>query len=346
MKKIFIFATSLILVVVLCFSVVGCSVQTAISTVTDFEATSFDEVVVESTEEETVTENSGRHETVKREMKLMANGTASYANDYTAQTLIATVTPASATVKDVIWSIAWESPNQSAVLSDYFAVVPSYEGSNVAEVRCYREPQFANNNAIVTATTVDGGYTASCRVIFRGKPTSMSFMAGNMNIDDDGNFLCDTEGWHQYEINIIYENVQNYVHTDYKQTTIEILSLTGNVLVANAYEDSSGEISFQPNTDKTIKLSNFIDFFDVEVKYVNGNPVLVLKYDLQNMYENVEYAPSDDAVYTGLFRSMIDGEEYIMTLRLTNNTGVSDIITLKFAISVSDITLNQSEIYF
>ena len=71
-----------------------------------------------------------------------------------------------------------------------------------------------------------------------------------------------------------------------------------------------------------------------------------MKYDLQNMYENVEYAPSDDAVYTGLFRSMIDGEEYIMTLRLTNNTGVSDIITLKFAISVSDITLNQSEIYF
>lgn len=346
MKKIFILATSLIMVVVLCFSVVGCSVQTATSTVTDFEATSFDEVVVESTEEETVTVNSGRHETVKHEMKLMTNGTTNYANNYTAQTLIATVTPASATVKDVIWSIAWESPNQSAGISSYFAVIPSYEGSNVAEVRCYAEPQFADANAIVTATTVDGGYTATCRVIFRGKPTSMRFEPRNMNIDDDGNFLCETEGWHKYEIGIVYENVQNYVHSDYMKTTIEKLSLTGNVLVADAYEDPSGEISFYANTEKTIKLSNFIDYFDVEVKYENGTPVLVLKYDLQYMCEGVEEGPSDDYLYNGMFRSLIDGEEYIMTLRVTNNTGVSDIITLKFAISVTDITLNQNEIYF
>ena len=343
MKKIFIFATSLIMVVVLCFSVIGCSVQTATSTVTDFESTSLNEVVIETTDDHYV-ENSSRHETIKREMKLMANGAMSYGLNYSAQTLIATVTPASATVKDVIWTIAWASESQTNPLENYFAVIPSYEGSNVAEVRCYREPTFSDSEAIVTATTADGGFIATCRVIFRGKPSNINVVGQGLRQDVDGNYLLDSEGYHSYKFDIELTNVHNYVDPEYKKSTVEILSLTGSVVVADAYTGGDGDIYYYSGTEKTIRFTNLLHCFDVSVS--NTDSTLIIKYDFSDMSESSTPGSSDETYYTNHFVSLIETEEYIMTLKVTNNTGLSETITIKFQIPVTGITVNKDIIYF
>lgn len=344
MKKIIISLTSLVMVVALCLSFVGCAVQPDMPQTTSSDKKTSDTVALSttlSTESEIAVKESTRQEHVNRGMKLMASGETTYNLAYSSQTLIATITPESATNKNVIWSIAWESPEQSNPIENYFGVVPSYEGSNVAEVRCYSEPQFGNSVAIVTATAEGGAVTATCRVIFRGKPSYMG-VSCDLPQDDNGNYLIDIEGWQGYEFSILFQNAQGFVHPDYQVTTVEISSLTGSVIAANAVEDSNGDIYVYQNTEKTIRFNTYLDCFDIRI--VGGT--LVLHYDLSRFSESSEVGSSDETYYTNYFQSLIEGEEYIMTLKLTNNTGLSTTLSLCFAIPIDGIFLDRDVIYF
>lgn len=74
----------------------------------------------------------------------------------------------------VDYTIAWGSAptHGSESVTDYVTVTPDSEGSLTATVSC--KQSFGNDKIIITVTTRDGGYTASCTVSFIGMANDMS----------------------------------------------------------------------------------------------------------------------------------------------------------------------------
>lgn len=88
----------------------------------------------------------------------------------------ATVTPENATNQDVDYSVAWgEGAQRSAEpVTDYLTVTQDTDGSKTATVTCKKA--FGNDTIIITVTTRDGGFTATCTVVYEGVPNRIEFL--------------------------------------------------------------------------------------------------------------------------------------------------------------------------
>ena len=87
-----------------------------------------------------------------------------------SKTLTATVTPATATNKAVDWAVAWGDEGKTETVTDYVTVTPSANGSTTATVTCKKAFE---GNIVITVTTRESGYQATCIVTFTGTPTEM-----------------------------------------------------------------------------------------------------------------------------------------------------------------------------
>lgn len=78
------------------------------------------------------------------------------------------VYPESAANKEVDFSVAWgNAPTHgSEAVTDYLTVTPDSDGSRIATVSCKKA--FGSDTIIITVTTRDGGFTATCTVSFVG----------------------------------------------------------------------------------------------------------------------------------------------------------------------------------
>ena len=78
------------------------------------------------------------------------------------------VYPESAANKEVDFSVAWgNAPTHgSETVTDYLTVTPDSDGSRIATVSCKKA--FGSDTIIITVTTRDGGFTATCTVSFVG----------------------------------------------------------------------------------------------------------------------------------------------------------------------------------
>lgn len=87
----------------------------------------------------------------------------------------ARVTPENATNQDVDYSVAWgEGAQRSAEpVTDYLMVTQDTDGSKTATVTCKKA--FGNDTIIITVTTRDGGFTATCTVVYEGVPNRIEF---------------------------------------------------------------------------------------------------------------------------------------------------------------------------
>lgn len=92
-------------------------------------------------------------------------------NRYLETSLSATVLPEEATNKDVLWTIEWRTESETD-LSDYWQIVNT-TNNNTVNIRLLKGGDNAYP-AKVTATTVDGGFTASAMVGFGHSVYSMS----------------------------------------------------------------------------------------------------------------------------------------------------------------------------
>ena len=68
------------------------------------------------------------------------------------------------------WSVAWGDESNEADVTQYVTVTPTSNGSTVATVTC-KQP--FTGNIIVTVTTRENGYQASCVVTYVGMPTDI-----------------------------------------------------------------------------------------------------------------------------------------------------------------------------
>lgn len=96
----------------------------------------------------------------------------------------ATVYPDSAPDKSTTWEVYWldnQTGNEDANVTDYVTVMActgdqpytAQPGSNYCKVTC-KQP-FMGSAVGVRVTTVDGGYTAECKVTYDGNPSYLGF---------------------------------------------------------------------------------------------------------------------------------------------------------------------------
>lgn len=88
-----------------------------------------------------------------------------------SKTLTATVLPATAENKAVDWTCDWADESNTANVSEYVTVTPETDGSTTATVTCFKA---FTGNVVITATTRENGYSATCIVTFVGLPTEIS----------------------------------------------------------------------------------------------------------------------------------------------------------------------------
>ena len=89
------------------------------------------------------------------------------------------VIPENANNREVDFSVAWgEGAQRSAEpITDYVTVTPESDGSRIATVSCKKA--FGDDTIVITVTTRDGGFQATCTVTFEGAPNSLKFMYNN-----------------------------------------------------------------------------------------------------------------------------------------------------------------------
>lgn len=105
----------------------------------------------------------------------MAVSAATLSNERSVDVRIeAHVYPDTAANKKVDYSVAWGTAPEHGKeqVSNYLIVTPDSDGSTVATVKCKKA--FGDDKIIITVTTRDGGYTATCIVSFVGTASGMS----------------------------------------------------------------------------------------------------------------------------------------------------------------------------
>ena len=110
-------------------------------------------------------------------LSLTENANAAAPSNAVAELQIkATVTPENATNQDVDYTVAWgEAPEHgSDPVTDYLTVTQETDGSKIATVTCKKA--FGNDTIIITVTTRDGGFTATCTVSYEGFPNRIKFI--------------------------------------------------------------------------------------------------------------------------------------------------------------------------
>ena len=104
--------------------------------------------------------------------------------DVVYQIIQATVMPENAPDKSTTWEVYWidnQTGNADAAVTDYVTVMAcigdqpytAQTGSNYCKVTC-KQP-FMGSTVGVRVTTVDGGYTAECKVTYDGNPSYLGF---------------------------------------------------------------------------------------------------------------------------------------------------------------------------
>ena len=98
---------------------------------------------------------------------------------YPSIDITATITPADAKNKNVTWTVRWDSEAElkDKSVTDYVTVTADSTNSLKATVVCKKA--FRGSTIVVTVTTEEGGYAASCNVTYEGKPSAIDVNSGN-----------------------------------------------------------------------------------------------------------------------------------------------------------------------
>lgn len=257
MKKIFIKLLTLMLVVVSAVSMVGC-------------AKSGDPV-------ENVA-NAGNNNPGKGSMQSFSVAVASIgetvvSEQYVSQTLTATVLPLTAPDRRVDWSVEWlyNAEGENAVASDYVQVIPTEDGSLIAEVRCYKA--FPNSTIGVKAMTRVGGYSSTCSVNYIGIASSMEIIPqGGTEVYDEawGVNIINLEVGATYSFDLEADNIFGNVTDEYFQIPYFTPQLLANV---------HGSVRYYRNIrENENTITGGPEFFEIGFRkngdlYISGNNV-------------------------------------------------------------------------
>ena len=279
------------------------------------------------------------------------------------------VYPESAANKAVDFSVAWgNAPTHgSEQVSNYLTVTPDSDGSTTATVSCKKS--FGDDTIIITVTTREGGYTATCTVSFTGIVSGIeitSSTATKKSTSARGEYY-ELGTSKTYTFNIGLTNAFNDAAGNLSVTEI---GGEGNMYFGNGSYNDGGYINFTDMVQKSI--GEFADDF-ITSATISGNTLTVKTGSkiLENYYSSygpVEYFITD-IYYDRYVVEMNDdwsikdssdtfrnqnaksnaqniGSCYFYVTVKDSISGLTETVRLWLVSSVSGVSLSQTELEF
>ena len=279
------------------------------------------------------------------------------------------VYPESAANKAVDFSVAWgNAPTHgSEQVSNYLTVTPDSDGSTTATVSCKKS--FGDDTIIITVTTREGGYTATCTVSFTGIASGIeitSSTATKKSTSERGEYY-ELGTSKTYTFNIGLTNAFNDAAGNLSVTEI---GGEGNMYFGNGSYNDGGYINFTDMVQKSI--GEFADEF-ITSATISGNTLTVMTGSkiLENYYSS--YGPDEyfitDIYYDRYVVEMNDdwsikdssdtfrnqnaksnaqniGSCYFYVTVKDSISGLTETVRLWLVSSVSGVSLSQTELEF
>lgn len=279
------------------------------------------------------------------------------------------VYPESAANKAVDFSVAWgNAPTHgSEQVSNYLTVTPDSDGSTTATVSCKKS--FGDDTIIITVTTREGGYTATCTVSFTGIASGIeitSSTATKKSTSARGEYY-ELGTSKTYTFNIGLTNAFNDAAGNLSVTEI---GGEGNMYFGNGSYNDGGYINFTDMVQKSI--GEFADDF-ITSATISGNTLTVKTGSkiLENYYSS--YGP-DEYFITDIYYdryvvemngdwSIKDSSDTFRNQNAKSNaqnigscyfyvtvkdsiSGLTETVRLWLVSSVSGVSLSQTELEF
>ncbi len=294
-------------------------------------------------------------------MLAMSAAVTAAEGEYVEQTLTATVTPSTAQEKGVDWTVAWADGSDSSDLSDYLTITPASDGSNICYVRAYAA---FDKDIIITVTTRDGGYTATCTVSFVGKPATMSIYVkqgtgsaiDKPEADKDGDaYLLSTNGW--YSFIPVFENIFGVVDEAAEVSDGDWeWGFTGTLRVAVNYAGQGSTIEINATNGVIPQYANDpgqtagIDQSDI-IRYINLiETISIFEQVSTNNYNYSRINPTllaNADIYEDAYHiKVLEADGYITLTAKCNEYNLTDTIKIKVISTVDGVSLDLPSIVF
>lgn len=265
-------------------------------------------------------------------------------SSYVEQILTATVNPSTAEEKGVDWSIAWADGSDSSDLSTYLTITPQFDGSNVCYVRAYAA---FDKDIIITATTRDGGYTATCTVQFVGNPSDMV-------IDFEGLSSVQDSGWgvpvyeikttSDYDFAISFDNFFHQVNPEFVPNYEVSIACFGKVYIDVHDEDDYQQLIALD--EKHMSMTKSIQEASIAV-FMSGSSVVI---DPLATVESFRLTKRVDRYtsYSWTFSSYEDAAKkpYFQITVKETNTGLTETFNVRIVSGVESVSLDNTVITF
>lgn len=280
--------------------------------------------------------------------------------EYVEQTLTATVTPSTAEELGVDWTAEWADGSDSSDLSDYLTITPASDGSNICYVRAYAA---FDKDIIITCTTRDGGFIATCTVIFVGNPSEMKINVGELTSIQDsgwGQQIYQIKTNRTYNLNIVFDNFFNQINPsfvpEYEVTITGVgtfdYSVRDTAGPIKNYEDVSlsDVLTYKPaNSNSEVQYSIIEHLVDININ--DDTLVIVPKFILNsNNSFTVPYTDSNGTNWrtNWSFKGFSDESKvpYFQITVKEANTGLSKTINMRIVSGVNGVSLSQSSMTF
>lgn len=329
--KFFSIGVLLVLVVsMLCMTLVGCSSQDT-TTKTEMPITTNDNVT---------NDFSGEIVSTKFVKLAMLSAAAASETGSVSKTLSATVLPATATNKAVDWTVEWADNSNTATVTDYITVTPDSDGSTNATVTCH---QAFTGNIVITVTTRQNGYSATCVVSFLGAPTDMS-LSGEINPYGGNTYDMGIGMSYVFDINL--SNPFGSVGSQFNNFSCTTAGVGSVTLGYMEHYNSSGNDVWYDTSDHIATLDSIKDNF-ITASYTNGKLTINTIKSIESYYASVTRLDSGRTRgYNDKFRSFVD-DCYFKVIVTENTSGLSKEFNIRFDTSVvTSVSTNIVEMSF
>ena len=272
--------------------------------------------------------------------------------------LTATVLPESAENRDVYWTVNWEDTSRTEIVSSYVMLTTNENGGNVATITCVKP---FTGNIVITVTTMEGGFTASCICKYVGLPSEIDVDLNDLSMVTDTDWNTDiaevgqTTTYHEISLS----NVFGAPGADFTPEYDIVLEAHGGIKTKNTTYDASGNLTGTEQGELTLQTMDFFDTAGYYSAYFAGTAVanqifvgirdgqLYISGQSYPTAYNTEKKNADGTVSKAVFDGYIDDMEPYVTVTLTEKvTGLTYTFNVRTVGTVNDVNLDYSEIIF
>ena len=259
------------------------------------------------------------------------------------------VTPSTAEELGVDWTAEWADGSDSSDLSDYLTITPASDGSNICYVRAYAA---FDKDIIITVTTRDGGYSATCTVSFVGNPSEVLFDASGLESETDAGwgvnvYKASTSG--NYSIGISLDNFFHKVDPSFVPNYTLDVKAVGTINVRYTSNEGANEVYEQDLNGEYYNDGSGRKVLSDLITYQISDGTLVI--DPVRAVNALTHSRSLDGGRTRRywnFESYTDSAKipYFEFKVTETNTGLTQTINIRIISGVNGVSLDHSSMTF